>query len=351
MRERNSRTACLTPTFAEDPSCCRRCRSVPSANARRALGTGRLRSRCARWWPWPQRPRPRSPSSSTTTSHSITTSSLRLPHEIDALDSGRIVGWGRTGFVFDGYATPGGAQGAVVNPVCRFYHSAGARRLALSFGVAGGMRRGPREGIDRSELQRLPRGNVGGVLHRAAEHRHRRMSGGNRTRVPAVEPACRLESPLHGRSRTARRDDRAGLRGGGLRPARRRDVHDARRRRGLAGAGDGAVAVCARLRRRSGDGHRLRRRRSGTVHCNRSAERVAPDRRIPAGSLVGWRRTRPAHRLLVRRRSHVVADAGQILSLHRWQRREWRRLRARERSVGDDRTRRHRVPDRHRVQW
>ena len=43
-----------------------------------------------------------------------------LAHEIDALDSGRIVGWGRTGFVFDGYATPGGAQGAVVNPVCRF---------------------------------------------------------------------------------------------------------------------------------------------------------------------------------------------------------------------------------------
>src|SRR6185436_9752657 len=37
-----------------------------------------------------------------------------LAHEIDALDSGRIVGWGRTGFVFDGYATPGGAQGAVV---------------------------------------------------------------------------------------------------------------------------------------------------------------------------------------------------------------------------------------------
>ena len=44
-----------------------------------------------------------------------------LANEVDALDSGRIVGWGRTGFVFDGYATPAEAQGAPVNPVCRFY--------------------------------------------------------------------------------------------------------------------------------------------------------------------------------------------------------------------------------------
>ena len=43
-----------------------------------------------------------------------------LANEIDALDSGRIIGWGRTGFVFDGFSTPAEAQGAAVNPVCRF---------------------------------------------------------------------------------------------------------------------------------------------------------------------------------------------------------------------------------------
>jgi hypothetical protein len=44
-----------------------------------------------------------------------------LPTEIDALDSGRISGWGRTGLVFDAYATAAEAQGAAVSPVCRFY--------------------------------------------------------------------------------------------------------------------------------------------------------------------------------------------------------------------------------------
>ncbi|MEO8536097.1 MAG: sialidase family protein [Betaproteobacteria bacterium] len=41
--------------------------------------------------------------------------------EIDALDSGRIAGWGRTGLVFDAYATAADAGAAPVSPVCRFY--------------------------------------------------------------------------------------------------------------------------------------------------------------------------------------------------------------------------------------
>ncbi|MEO9135044.1 MAG: hypothetical protein ABI316_00375 [Casimicrobiaceae bacterium] len=40
-----------------------------------------------------------------------------LADEIDALDSGRISGWTRTGLVFDGSSAPG----AGLNPVCRFY--------------------------------------------------------------------------------------------------------------------------------------------------------------------------------------------------------------------------------------
>jgi uncharacterized protein DUF5648 len=40
-----------------------------------------------------------------------------LQSEIDALDSGRIAGWSRTGFVFEASATPAGG----LDPVCRFY--------------------------------------------------------------------------------------------------------------------------------------------------------------------------------------------------------------------------------------
>ena len=44
-----------------------------------------------------------------------------LANEIDALDSGRIAGWGRTGLVFDAFASPASAGGNAVSPVCRFY--------------------------------------------------------------------------------------------------------------------------------------------------------------------------------------------------------------------------------------
>jgi hypothetical protein len=40
--------------------------------------------------------------------------------EIDALDAGRISGWGRTGLAFDAFASPAEAT-APVSPVCRFY--------------------------------------------------------------------------------------------------------------------------------------------------------------------------------------------------------------------------------------
>ena len=44
----------------------------------------------------------------------------RLPEEIDALDSGRLTGWSRTGRAFEVFATAAeGGPGA--NPVCRFY--------------------------------------------------------------------------------------------------------------------------------------------------------------------------------------------------------------------------------------
>ena len=70
-------------------------------------------------------------------------------------------------------------------------HSARPRRLALPVGLARRMRRGPREGADRSELQRLHRGNVGGVLHRAAGHRHRRRV----PREPDPSTGCGTSAP------------------------------------------------------------------------------------------------------------------------------------------------------------
>ena len=44
-----------------------------------------------------------------------------LPVEIDALDSGRIADWARTGLVFDAFPSVAAAGGVAVNPVCRFY--------------------------------------------------------------------------------------------------------------------------------------------------------------------------------------------------------------------------------------
>src|SRR5947207_9111517 len=43
-----------------------------------------------------------------------------LAPDIDALDSGRIFGWSRTGYSFEGFPTTT-AGGAAANPVCRFY--------------------------------------------------------------------------------------------------------------------------------------------------------------------------------------------------------------------------------------
>ena len=50
-------------------------------------------------------------------------------------------------------------------------------------------------------FQRVHRGNAVRVLHRAARYVDRCVPGGYAARVPAVEPARRFQSPLHGRRR------------------------------------------------------------------------------------------------------------------------------------------------------
>ena len=125
-------------------------------------------------------------------------------------------------------------------------HSARARRLAFPFGVAGGMRR-------RSGERSRP------IRTSAATSRRRPRSSTSRCPTPTTGACPAGTGPVYrlwnqradsnhrytADRATARRDDRARLRAGRLRPARRRDVHDARRHRRLAGARDRRVAVRA----------------------------------------------------------------------------------------------------------
>ena len=96
----------------------------------------------------------------------------------------------------------------------------------------------------------------------------------------------------------------------------------------------------------AGPRHALRERRSRAVRRGQPAESVESDRRLAAGPLVGRRRQGIADRHVVRRRAHLDALDGRVLALHRRQRGQRRRFRARVRSVGRDRCRRHRLPDR-----
>src|SRR5689334_6354718 len=44
-----------------------------------------------------------------------------LANEIDKLDNGVVSGWGRTGFVFEGFASANETKAVIADPVCRFY--------------------------------------------------------------------------------------------------------------------------------------------------------------------------------------------------------------------------------------
>ena len=210
-----------------------------------------------------------------------------------------------------------------MSPVCRFYippeHGDSHFLSASSAECAAVLAQDRR----RSELQQLYRGNGRGVLHCAARRRFRQLSG--RERVPCIDLWNHRADSNHRYTADAATREAMIARGyvaegyGALGVAM---CATRRRRRRFAGASHRAFAVCPRLRRRRADRRRLSGCRSRAADRDRSAEPVAPDRRLAAGPLVRRRRARTSHRLLVRRRPDLVARAGRFLALHRRQRRQ-----------------------------
>ena len=128
-----------------------------------------------------------------------------LAPDIDALDSGRLAGWVRTGFTFK--ANPAAAAG--VNPVCRFY-------IPPQKGDSHFFTASPAECADvvrqdrhRPELRRLFVRDAERVLHRAARSCDGRLSGRDAAGLQALEQPCRLQSSLHDQCRRPRADARA----------------------------------------------------------------------------------------------------------------------------------------------
>ena len=222
-------------------------------------------------------------------------------------------------------------------------HSAAERRLALLLGFARRVRRRRAQDRHRPELRRFRLRDACRVPHRRAGLRHRRVCGGHRAGLPAVEPARGLEPPLHDRPRDPRRDDREGLEGRGLRTRSRGDVRAVRRQR-RGGQGDRRLALRGELL--EPHRHALHRRRGRAIRGNQPARPQPPDRRLAAGSLEQRRRPRQRHRRVVRRRPHVVAQRRPVHGVRGRQCGQRRRLGSRERPVGDLRSRRHRPPGR-----
>ena len=136
----------------------------------------------------------------------------------------------------------------------------------------------------------------------------------------------------------------------GYGPDARRDVHARGAARRRADPYVRFVAVRARLRRRARERHRVRQRRGRTVRSP-SIRRIRTTSSASGSRTAGRTAARAAwHRVLVRRRRHVDAHERAAVALHRRHRRQRRQLRARVRSVGHVRARRHGVPGRARLQ-
>ena len=174
---------------------------------------------------------------------------------------GPFTGWSRTG---RGFAVVLGAPPGPASARLPLLHPAAARRLALLLGVDRGVRDGPRQDRRRPQLQRLHRRVAQRVLHRAAEHRDRRVS--RRDRPPCTACGTSARIPIIATRPTPASRRRCSAKGyvrRRLRPRCGRDVHARSRCSSTRSCPtSGAVAVHAGLRRRSRARHRLRQRRS-----------------------------------------------------------------------------------------
>ena len=225
-------------------------------------------------------------------------------------------------------------------------HPAGQGRFALLLGCAGRVPGGAGQNGKRSQLRRLLLRKPRCLVHGAARSADRHLPCRHRAGVAPVERARRLQPPLHGQLGGARPDACAGPHARRLRPVRGGHVRTGAGTDRDAGRCIRAIPVHRRLRRRRVVRHRLCRRGGRADARGESDQSGQPRRCLAAGPLVERQRTGPRHRRLAGRRAHLDAGRGRVLPLHRRRRDQRRRLRPRERSVGDLRAGRHRLADR-----
>ncbi len=126
-----------------------------------------------------------------------------LQPDIDALDTGRIAGWARTGQSFRVFPSQA-SGGAGVNPVCRFYIPP-AHGNSHFFSASPAECNSIQQKIaDGSQLQRLRVRVTERVLRRAAEHDDRcvpRRHGARRIGCGTSAPTRTTATPARRRSR------------------------------------------------------------------------------------------------------------------------------------------------------
>jgi hypothetical protein len=131
------------------------------------------------------------------------------PVEIDNLDSGRTVGWVRTGLRFLVFSVPA----AGTSPVCRFYRCSGVRRFALLLGFAGGSARRLRPRIPSTGSTKAPACSTSSCPNTTSGV----CPCGNRRRLPLLQHVHH-QPPVHDRAGHSRPDESfAALDGRGLR--------------------------------------------------------------------------------------------------------------------------------------
>ena len=252
------------------------------------------------------------------------TSSLQA--DIDALDSGRLPGWARTGQAFGATA----AAGPGLNPVCRFY-------IPPDKGDSHFFSAAPDE--CQAVLAKMASDpNYAGYFYESPAAWYTALPDRLTGTCPAgtvpvwrlwngrVDSNHRYTANLGG----ARPDACAGPHARGLRPVRGGHVRTGAGADRDAGRRIRTIPVHRRLRRRRVVRHRLRRRGGradarGRIRPIRTTSSVSGSRTAGRTAAHGAR-----HRRLAGRRAHLDAGRGRVFPLHRRQRNQRRRLRARD---------------------
>ncbi len=136
-----------------------------------------------------------------------------LQPDIDALDSGRLAGWARTGLLVQGVPDAGGRRRREPIPsVASTSRRSTATRISFppipSSNARPSSRRSRPTRITAATTTRRPTRSTS----RCRTYHDRRLPDRDHSRVSSLEPARRLEPSLHDRSRDQGADARQGLR-------------------------------------------------------------------------------------------------------------------------------------------